>query len=33
MLLVDEISRKRIEEIIEYLLNENEFREIFREFC
>ncbi len=33
MLLVDEISRKRIEEIIEYLLNENEFKEILRKFC
>ncbi|MBM7868626.1 hypothetical protein JOC70_000095 [Clostridium pascui] len=29
MVLVDEISRKRIEEVINYLINEDEFESIF----
>ncbi|SHJ97527.1 hypothetical protein SAMN02745163_02968 [Clostridium cavendishii DSM 21758] len=33
MLLVDEVSRKRIQEVIEHLINKNEFEGVFKKFC
>lgn len=33
MLLVDEVSRKRIQEVIDHLLDENKFECVFKKCC